>query len=74
MREYIIKVMSDEPLSSLKAGETIQAVMKTEGDCDELIRCKDCKCSGEQISDGRYWCKKLEAYMTFCSEAERKEE
>lgn len=43
MREYIIKVMNDEPLSALKAGETIQAVMKTSGDCDELVRCKNCK-------------------------------
>lgn len=43
MREYIIKVMNDEPLSALKAGETIQAVMKTVGDCDELVRCKNCK-------------------------------
>lgn len=74
MREYIIKVMNDEPISSLKAGETIQAVMKTSGDCDELVRCKNCWYSGEQLGDGRYWCKKLEAYMAFCSEAERKEE
>ena len=42
MREYIIKVMNDEPLSSLKAGETICGLMKTAENCDELIRCKNC--------------------------------
>ena len=43
MREYIIKVMSDKPLSEIASGETIIAIAKTSGDCDELIRCKDCR-------------------------------
>lgn len=51
MREYIIKVMNDEPLSALKAGETIQAVMKTSGDCDELVRCKKCKHRPIRVED-----------------------
>ena len=43
MTEYIIKTMTDTPISELKAGETITAIMKTSGDMDELIRCKDCE-------------------------------
>lgn len=43
MREYIIKFDTDEPLSEIASGTTVRAVMKTVGDCDEIIRCKDCK-------------------------------
>lgn len=71
MREYIITVMSDEPLSALKAGETIQAVMKTSGDCDELVRCKDCFAWNEEEQHG---CTHDMGANDFCSKAERKEE
>lgn len=75
MREYIIKFMTDKPISSLKAGETIQAVMKTVGDCDELVRCKDCKFLR---FTGTVWkCQNRSVMMLckpndYCSRAERK--
>lgn len=40
----------------------------------ELIWCKDCKHRGEKpINDGRYWCNIHNAFMYYCSDAERKE-
>lgn len=42
MKEYIIKFMTEKPLTELKDGDTVSALMKTVGDCDELIRCKNC--------------------------------
>lgn len=38
----------------------------------EIIGCKDCKHRGEKpISDGRYWCNIHNAFMYYCSDAER---
>jgi len=40
----------------------------------EIIRCENCKHQGEKpISDGRYWCNIHNAFMYYCSDAERKE-
>ena len=75
MREFIIKFDTDKPLSELASGTNLRAMMKVTGDCDEIIRCKDCKYWGE---DGyRDGCKYATIIMTendFCSMAERKEE
>ena len=69
MREYIIKVMSDKPLSEIASGESIMAIAKTSGDCDEVIRCKDCikkeLCS--IFRDAKH-------ELGFCAWAARKEE
>ena len=43
MREFIVKFETDKPLSEIVAGTTVRAMIKTFGDCDEVIRCKDCK-------------------------------
>lgn len=44
MREYIIAIPDNEPLSSLRrSGKTITAIAKIVGNCDEVIRCRDCK-------------------------------
>lgn len=37
----------------------------------EIVRCKDCKHRGKQVSDGRYWCRFHYAFMCYCSDAER---
>lgn len=39
----------------------------------EIIRCEDCKHRGEKpIADGRYWCDIHDAFMYYCSDAERR--
>lgn len=39
----------------------------------EIVRCKDCRHRGEKpISDGRYWCNIHNAFMYYCSDAERR--
>ena len=43
MREFIIKFDTDKPLSELASGTNLRAMMKVTGNCDEIIRCKDCK-------------------------------
>lgn len=44
MKEYIIAIPDNEPLSSLRRpGKTITAIAKIVGNCDEVIRCRDCK-------------------------------
>lgn len=79
MREFIISFDTDKPLSELVSGETVRALMKTTGDCDEVIRCKDCK-----YYTGK-WCTRYSTKQfdmndickdddDFCSGAERKEE
>lgn len=80
MREYIIGVPDNEPLSSLRrSGKTITAIAKIVGNCDEVIRCRNCK-----YYTGK-WCTKLstkqldindicKADDDFCSMAERAEE
>lgn len=55
MKEYIIKTMTDKPVSELKAGETITAIMKTSGDMDELIRCKNCENHREPVNMCDIW-------------------
>lgn len=41
----------------------------------EIIWCKDCKHRGEEpIADGRYWCDIHDAFMYYCSDAERRTE
>lgn len=75
MREYIIKFDTDEPISEIASGTTLRAVMKTVGDCDEIIRCKDCKYWG--ANGYRYGCINATPIMMendYCSNAERKEE
>lgn len=83
MKEYIIKFDTDEPLSEIASGTTIRAVMKTVGDCDEIIRCKDCKFSkayyhGSESNLGMftYLCTQGLYGMNaddYCSRAERKD-
>ena len=74
MREYIIKIESDEPLPEL-IGENLRASIKITGDFDEIIRCKDCKYRDE-------FCR-CNLFMNFhphvldngyCSDAKGKEE
>ena len=55
MKEYIIKTTTDTPISELKAGETITAIMKTSGDMDELIRCRDCRNHGTRTNMCDIW-------------------
>lgn len=39
----------------------------------EIICCEDCKFSDDDpISDGRYWCPIIGAFMYYCSDAEKK--
>lgn len=38
----------------------------------EIVMCKECKHRGEEpIADGRYWCNIHNAFMYYCSDAER---
>lgn len=73
MREYIVKFETDTPLSEITAGSMVRAAIKTVGDCDEVIRCKDCKrfyANDGTASQCRYSGNK-EGY---CFMAERKED
>lgn len=56
MREYIVKFETDTPLSELVAGTAIRAMMKTTGDCDEVIRCKDCRWFSQTTLGMTYAC------------------
>ena len=39
----------------------------------EIVRCKNCKHRVEKpIGDGRYWCELHDAFMYYCSDAERR--
>ena len=39
----------------------------------EIIECRNCKHRGEKpIADGRYWCNIHNAFMYYCSDAERR--
>lgn len=72
MKEYIIGVPDDEPLSSLRrSGKTITAIAKIVGNCDEVIRCRDCKHrrhNGTCIKN-----MKRKPDDGFCDEGERKQ-
>ena len=84
MREYIIGVPDDEPLSSLRrSGKTITAIAKITGNCDEVIRCRDCKyftrdtITGVTIPGTEYCIFTMNNRIEeddFCSRAERKSE
>ena len=76
MKEYIIGVPDDEPLSSLRrSGKTITAVAKITGNCDELIRCKDCKWWKTEKEECVEWYDSPYAPADgYCFRAERKEE
>ena len=52
MREFIVSFETEAPLSELTAGTTVRAIIKTTGDCGELVRCKDCKHRPKQIGEG----------------------
>ena len=75
MREYIVKFDTDETPSNFPYGTNVRALMKITGDCDEVIRCKDCKYWGE---DGYHnGCKYATCIMgenDYCSMAERGKE
>ena len=73
MREYIIKFDTDKPLSELASGTNVRALMKVTGDCDEIVRCKDCK--HYYRFDGRcyLWCINRRE-NGYCDRAERREE
>lgn len=51
MREFIVGFLTEAPLSELTAGTTVRAVIKTTGDCDELVRCIDCKHRPKRTGD-----------------------
>ena len=47
--------------------------LKAEAEWALIVKCKDCKHRGEKpISDGRYWCNIHNAFMYYCSDAERR--
>lgn len=74
MREYIIKIESDKPLPEL-IGENLRALIKITGDCDEIIRCKDCKYRNEFGRCNLF--KNFNPHVLengYCSDAKRKEE
>lgn len=71
MREFIVGFETETPLSELTAGTTIRAIIKTTGDCDELIRCKDCKYWN---GNGKYCDYEMSGLENdYCSWAEREE-
>lgn len=84
MREFIIQFDTDEPLSELASGTTVMALAKVTGDCNEIIRCKDCKyyredgdCWHEWDNDGRIYYQSVINEPNaddYCSKAVRKEE
>ena len=86
MREYIVKFDTDEPPSEFPYGTNVRALMKITGDCDEIIRCKDCKYAKMTISgDSAKYCLAWQGedalmdslYLPadfYCGFAERKEE
>lgn len=75
MREYIIAVPDDEPLSSLRrSGKTITAIAKIVGNCDEVIRCRDCKWWKAEKEECVEWYDSPYAPADgYCFRAERKE-
>jgi hypothetical protein len=75
MKEYIIGVPDDEPLSSLRrSGKTITAIAKIVGNCDEVIRCRDCKWWKAEKEECVEWYDSPYAPADgYCFRAERKE-
>ena len=80
MREYIVKFDTDETPSNFPYGTSVRALMKITGDCDEVIRCKDCKYSVDEYDDGECYCdyekdlRYIKDWDHYCSWAERKDE
>ena len=62
--EAIISELDGTSLAGFKNTPTIEP---------DIVKCKDCKHRGEKpISDGRYWCDIHNAFMYYCSDAERR--